>query len=378
MTVTRFDRGTVKGKAARTDEGYIAAQAIVTKTGVFAYKNADGTTRFELRHPDEVFLQASLDSMKMIPVTDGHPEGMVDASNAKDLQIGTVGETITPDGKDILATLRITHEDAIGSIDNGRIELSLGYTTKLVREDGEYNGQRYTHRQTDIRYNHLSLVDRARVGASARLNLDSDAAQQATTENIPMPDENLVTVTLDGGLTYKASPEVSKALTDATARAAAADEALATAKADAAKEKARADTAEESLEAAKKVDHAAEVDKAVKDRMDLERVAIKAFDGDDDKIAKVADMASLDLKKAVIVHVQPAASDKMDDADEAYINARFDGAIESLPDGGAIARQREAAIPNRDSKTNTDGRAKADESMQALKDMHKPGKEEAA
>ena len=43
--VARFDRGQVKGDAFITDEGYIKANAIVTRTGVFLYKNPDGTIR---------------------------------------------------------------------------------------------------------------------------------------------------------------------------------------------------------------------------------------------------------------------------------------------------------------------------------------------
>ena len=101
--VARFDRGQVKGDAFVTDEGYIKANAVVTRTGVFLYKNPDGTVRNELRHPDDVLKNDSLNSMKMIPVTNGHPqERLITAENAKRLAIGYTGETITHDGEFIL------------------------------------------------------------------------------------------------------------------------------------------------------------------------------------------------------------------------------------------------------------------------------------
>ena len=46
MTLTnlaRYDKGIVQGETSITDEGFIKGRAIVTRCGVFLYKNADGT-----------------------------------------------------------------------------------------------------------------------------------------------------------------------------------------------------------------------------------------------------------------------------------------------------------------------------------------------
>ena len=84
--VARYDRGSVRGDAIVTDEGYIRAHAVVTRTGVFLYKNADGSTRRELRHPDDVWNEDSIATMDLIPVTNGHPsEKLVTAENSKRL-----------------------------------------------------------------------------------------------------------------------------------------------------------------------------------------------------------------------------------------------------------------------------------------------------
>ena len=186
--VARFDRGQVKGDAFITDEGYIKANAIVTRTGVFLYKNPDGTIRKELRHPDEVFKTDSLDSMKMIPVTNGHPqERLVSAENAKRLAIGYTGETITQDGEFVLSNLMITDLASIKDVtERNRRELSLGYTVDLIPEEGSYDGQPYNFRQTNIKYNHLSIVDNARAGSEARIALDSFDAEEILIEEANM------------------------------------------------------------------------------------------------------------------------------------------------------------------------------------------------
>lgn len=186
--VARFDRGQVKGDAFITDEGYIKANAIVTRTGVFLYKNPDGTIRKELRHPDEVFKVDSLDSMKMIPVTNGHPqERLVSAENAKRLAIGYTGETVTQDGEYVLSNLMITDLASVKDvIERNRKELSLGYTVDLIPEEGSYEGQPYNFRQTNIKYNHLSIVDNARAGSEARIALDSFDAEEILIEEAKM------------------------------------------------------------------------------------------------------------------------------------------------------------------------------------------------
>lgn len=186
--VARFDRGQVKGDAFITDEGYIKANAIVTRTGVFLYKNPDGTIRKELRHPDEVFKIDSLDTMKMIPVTNGHPqERLVSAENAKRLAIGYTGETITQDGEFVLSNLVITDLASVKDVtDKNRRELSLGYTVDLIPEEGSYNGQPYNFRQSNIKYNHLSIVDNARAGSEARIALDSFDAEEILIEEANM------------------------------------------------------------------------------------------------------------------------------------------------------------------------------------------------
>lgn len=209
----RFDQ-TELPKVKKTKEGYLRGQAIVSRTGVFKYQERDGSIRSELRHPDDILSSCSTESLKGIPITIAHPTELLDSNNAESLSVGYTGENIKIDGQNLIVTLTVTHQKAIEAIEAGKQELSLGYTLDLEREDGEYNGEVYTHRQKNVVYNHLALVERARAGAQARLNFDHlcyNSFINKETKGEPMSENRLVTVKLDG-LDYQASPEIDKEL----------------------------------------------------------------------------------------------------------------------------------------------------------------------
>ena len=60
-------------KMIKTKEGYLRGEAVVSRAGVFKYRNVDGSVRGELRHPDNIFKIDSLETLKMIPITNDHP-----------------------------------------------------------------------------------------------------------------------------------------------------------------------------------------------------------------------------------------------------------------------------------------------------------------
>lgn len=175
-TILRYDQGEV-GNVEITDEGFLKATPIVTRLGVLIYKNPDGTLRRELRHPNDILRSDSLDTMKMIPITNDHPaERTVDNRTAKQFQVGYTGENVHPDGLFIKVPIVITDSVAVVDVQNGKDNLSLGYKVDLVKENGEYDGHRYDFRQTNVRYNHLAIVNSARAGSEVRINMDSEDA----------------------------------------------------------------------------------------------------------------------------------------------------------------------------------------------------------
>jgi hypothetical protein len=354
MTEIRIDRSDLP-KCTRTDEGYVRGEAIVTRTGVFRYLNADGSARLELRHPDNVFSAASLDTLKMIPVTDGHPDSIVNSENARQLAIGQTGETVRIDSSNIILAMNITHADGIASMDSGKKELSLGYTVDLVKEDGVYNGERYTHRQTNIKYNHLALVDRARAGAMARINMDGAAVLTQAD-----PEKNMVKVKLDG-LEYEAAPEVAKAMEKETARADAAVAHVQVVKSDMDKLQARMDAlqAEHDKLESERTDTA--IREAAKARVELVSKAARVVDGD------LSALSDREVMEKVITAKHDGVN--LDGKSMDYIAARFDALIDSLP-AKALEDQRRATGERKDGSVNQDSaeaaKSRADEGIKNL------------
>jgi len=166
-----------------TSDGFIKANPVVTRTGVFRYMNTDGTIRRELRHPDDVMKAESLDTLKGV-VTLDHPSELVNADNAHLYQKGFTGDHVTVDGGLIKVNVTITNKDAVDSIIAGKNQLSLGYTLELDEEIGEYNGELYEYRQRDINYNHLSVVDIARAGAVANIKMDSGSEIMVSMDSV--------------------------------------------------------------------------------------------------------------------------------------------------------------------------------------------------
>jgi uncharacterized protein len=188
VNCARYDTGLIGNEVEITHEGYIKGRCIVTRCGVFLYKNADGTIRKELRDPTEVNDYDSLKTIRMIPIVDGHPsEKLINADNSKRLSVGYTGEEIEEEYPFIIANLVITDKATVEKIKSKeKNQLSLGYTVDLIPESGYYNGEPYDYRQTNIRYNHLALVDEARAGAEARIALDGEDAIRIFKEGADM------------------------------------------------------------------------------------------------------------------------------------------------------------------------------------------------
>ena len=321
MTMQRFDVSEIK--ATRTDEGFILDTPAITRCGVFPYRNADGTMRYELRHPDDVFKQDSLDSIKGKPVTALH-NGLIDNTNSTGVTVGAVMSVGRQDGDNVTAEI-VIHDTSM--VDGGNKDLSCGYTLNLDEESGVYNGQTYTHRQRDIKYNHLAIVKAGRAG-NARLNLDSMDFQE--------DKETMVKYRLDNGVEYDVTPEIDaelKKLNQDVADAKAATEA----------EKARADAAEDAKTKAE-----ASIDKAREDAANEVKARLKLeADAKALNVEFKEDATDAEIKIAVIKSVRTNfdATDKA----EAYIDAAYDLArMDAQEADNSVSEQRK--LLNQDSK----------------------------
>lgn len=390
----------------RTNEGFLKGRAIVTSIGVFTYKRADGTIQRELRLPEEVFAEGTLNSMKLKPVTLNHPTELVTSDNADKLQVGSLGDnpswtkewhdrnwTDVTDGINCAIDMIVTKKDAIDAILNGKQALSMGYTCDLdMAEPGAtWCGIEYDFIQRNIRYNHCAIVDSARAGDNAKIELRQDSEDAVLEDIVTKTDGGetmLKKINLDG-IEYEAEESVIKALNAERARADKAEKdaceekktmdkkvsdledknkelekriSALEAEKDTAKEK--ADNAEKELEALKKTSmDSKKIDEMVNAKIDLLHNAEKAG------VEVKADMADADIKKAVINKVFPNA--KFDGKDDVYIQARYDATVEILAE--------RADNKNKQFTSDTPPANHADESdarERMIKRMKNHGKEE--
>ena len=335
-TVERFDESVgLTGKPEKTPEGYLKVTAPIAKIGIMKYRLKDGSTRRELVNEDTLFNSDSIKSLELKPVTNTHPKEMLlDSTNTKRRNVGTVGETIARDGDKLTATFIINDQTAIDAIEAGRSQLSPGYKTKLDMTPGVWNGQNYDAIQTEREYNHLALVDNARGGDTIKINMDSEV--EVGLEDIEHNDEEIQpnkegavqmkTINIDSA-EVEVEDGVATYVSKLEGRADSAEEKVA----DLQKTNGELQTKVDSFDAELKT----RTDSAVAERVELITTAKDCFnsDSDDDKavLAKLDGMDNKALKTAIILNVQPSAKAKLDsNEDDSYLDSRFDSAKEML------------------------------------------------
>lgn len=336
--------------AEKTPEGFLVARAPVTSIGVFTYRNPDGSPRRELRLPEEVFAEASLESLKMKPLTLLHPDGAVTPENIGQLQVGSVGSDVTTDSYRVYVSLSATKQDGIDAVENGSARsLSCGYNCDIEWTSGTWMGMDYDCIQRNIRYNHVALVPVPRAGDGNAIRMDSagipglpdlNKHETKTREE----DMSLKTIHLDGA-DYQAEPQVIAAYDKASARADSLEKELNQAREDGKKAldealagkssaEAERDSYKERLDAMEQ-DMPNKVAAAVKSRLTLCGQAQKAG------VEVRDDMSDMDIKKAVILKKFPTAN--LDGKDDSYILSRFDCACELIAADAEAQSRKDAA-----------------------------------
>ncbi|OMQ42060.1 DUF2213 domain-containing protein [Ensifer sp. 1H6] len=319
----------------RTADGYLVAEVRTARTGIQDYAGHEvGKSEMPVvkvyRPPDQVFSRDSLSSYAHKPVTNDHPDEAVSATNWKDLAVGQIGDEVARDGEFVRIPLIVMDAAAIKSVDEGKRELSAGYTCDLAWEPGTTpEGEKYDAIQKDIRINHVAIVQRGRAGSQARIGdgVRSWGAAPFTSDHKPQEEKimTLKTVTVDGipvevtdqGATVIGTLQqrLADAVSKMTATETAHQTALAAKDADLAKKDAKID------ELTGKILSDADLDKRVQARGDLIATA-KAIAND----VKTEGLSDAAIRKAVVTAKigDAAVAGKSD----AYIDARFDTLVE--------------------------------------------------
>lgn len=172
-TVQIYDR-VATGQVRFTDDGYLVADARVARTGIQEYLGSELGRPEPIirvyRPPDAVFARDAMHSYAHKPVTNNHPAESVSAKNWKDLAVGQLGGEVVRDGEFVRVPLVLMDAAAIDDYKAGKRELSMGYDASLQFVDGVTpEGETYNAVISEMRMNHLALVDRARGGESLRI-----------------------------------------------------------------------------------------------------------------------------------------------------------------------------------------------------------------
>jgi len=161
------------GPPRRLDDGRLIVEATLTRTGVFVYRNPDGSERREYRASAVVGRKDSLESLKLATITNKHPPTMVTAQNAHQYVVGQVGQDVRMDGSHVVATLVINEAATIADIERGLHDTSCGYACDLDETPGvSPDGERYDARQENVVYNHLAVALEAGRAGTAKVRMD--------------------------------------------------------------------------------------------------------------------------------------------------------------------------------------------------------------
>ncbi len=132
------------------------------------YKDFD---KFNVYRPVSLFV-GTADLFTNLPVTVEHPDTLVDEYNCRDLMKGFTGndsEIIMEDGEAYVhSTLTLIDKDAIAYYEDNHREVSPGYISRCIWEEGEHNGVPYQIKMVSIEdVNHLALTVCGRGGKTA-------------------------------------------------------------------------------------------------------------------------------------------------------------------------------------------------------------------
>jgi hypothetical protein len=170
-----------------TQDGYLVANPRVGRIGIQIYSGKElgkpDMDRVRVWRPEsEVMDKAAMATIAHRPITNNHPPEPVTSDNWKKYGAGHTGDTVARDGEFVRVPIMLSDGILIKQYQDGKKELSLGYTSRLEWRSGKTDqGELYDAVQTMIRVNHLAVVDAARGGSKLAIG-DSITIDQAAVD----------------------------------------------------------------------------------------------------------------------------------------------------------------------------------------------------
>lgn len=349
------DRLNITSKRKYTDEGFLEVPARISRTGIQEYLAIEmGLTDRDpkqivkvYRPEEEVFSDLSLKSFANKPVTNNHPRELVNPTNSKEFSVGMSGPEVVKDGTYVSTVLHITDGQAIKNIEDGKVELSNGYTADIEWVSGiTPNGESYDAIQRNIKGNHIAIVERGRAGPACRV-----------ADNLPSTGDKvaMAKITIDG-VDFEVSDQAAQAvgklqarLSDAEMEAKEKDEEMKKKKEDQEEMAKEAKKTEDSLraqldDAKSKIPTTDALDKLVTERTSLVDTVRKVLPE-----IKWEGKDSDTLRREVVAAKCPNV--QLDSVSKDYIDARFDILVESVNENSQ--HQLDAAISNQVKTTDS-------------------------
>ncbi|MFP4457560.1 MAG: DUF2213 domain-containing protein [Clostridia bacterium] len=174
-TVQRYEEAEVLDYVENEEDGFLTVEIAATRTGVMPYYDFDtGEVVMELKPPEEIFSDVTMESLKGVPVTDRHPPVMVDTLNWKDFTKGTTHLDVRQEDNLLVVNETLFDDNLIAYVKSGKkAQVSIGFRADLDETSGEFEDEKYDRIQRNIRINHVAHVEQGRAGSDVGARLDS-------------------------------------------------------------------------------------------------------------------------------------------------------------------------------------------------------------
>jgi len=211
----------------RTPQGGIRLDARITRVGVLTYQDHTGKTWREYKPAEEVFKADSLATLEGAPVTELHPDKLVDGATWKAVSVGHLVGAPRRDDTFVAAPIVVQDAGAAERCEKGDLhDVSAGYTCRVDWTAGVTpEGEAFDAIQRDIVYNHAALgpLGWGRAGTDVSLRMNG-AAVQVRNDNAPKGTSMKKTLKVKGReFKLDADDEVQAAQSAVDAQTAAVD-----------------------------------------------------------------------------------------------------------------------------------------------------------
>lgn len=164
------DRQTIQSARTMRDSGEMIAPVTIARVGDMLYKAKELGPQFADLPPEQIvrvntpaevlFDEATINLCRSMPVTVGHPAKDVDLTNNKELQKGFLEGAPSPDGSHLGGFVVLNDAATIKLVDSGVDQTSWGHDAVLERI--EKNGVVSAVKTKITSVNHLAIVRRGR------------------------------------------------------------------------------------------------------------------------------------------------------------------------------------------------------------------------